>query len=271
MFDEIKSPTALRPARLLPVPVRRAARAALRPGNLLAARQIRRRFVRSYLGDRAALAVYERELRASGLLEHMNARRAEFRAARDRAGADGFTIGALGLPEATYLYAILRRLRPRVAVETGVANGFSTAFALQALAVNGEGELYSIDLPRVLGREEPGKFYEGEGRAGVPEGREAGWLVPEGLRERWTFVRGRSQDELPGLLARLGEIDFFMHDSEHSYECMSFEFHEAWPKLRTGGVLISDDVNANPAFPRFAEEHGREPVAIGRGTAFLVK
>lgn len=265
------SDTSLRPARLLPKPIRRAAQTALRPNDVLTARRIRRRFVHSYLGDRATLTGFERELRASGLLEHLENRRAEFREARDAAGQTGFTIGALGVREATYLYVLLRRLRPRVAVETGVANGFSTAFALQALAANGEGELYSIDLPRVLGRDEPGKFYEGEGRAGVPEGREAGWLVPERLRDRWTFVEGRSQEELPGLLARLGTVDSFMHDSEHSFECMWFEYEQAWPALRTGGVLISDDVNANPAFPRFAAQHEREPIALGKGTAFLVR
>ena len=46
--------------------------------------------------------------------------------------------------------------------------------------------------------------------------------------ERWSLTIGRSQDELPTLLERLGEIDLFVHDSEHSYECMDFEFRAAW-------------------------------------------
>ena len=96
-----------------------------------------------------------------------------------------------------------------------------------------------------------------------------GWLVPEDLKERWTLVLGRSQDELPPLLARLGTTDFFMHDSEHSFDCMWFEFNAAWPALRQGGVLVSDDVNSTQAFGRFAAQEGRDPVRLARGMAFL--
>src|SRR5207247_6539200 len=137
--------------------------------------------------------------------------------------------GAIGYTEGVYLYAVLRRLQPRVAVETGVANGFSTAFSLLALHANRIGHLHSIDLPREVGREyEPGTFYEGgEGRAGIPPGSEPGWLIPPELKERWTLILGRSQEELPRLLERLGTIDAFMHDSEHSFECMWFEFNAA--------------------------------------------
>jgi predicted O-methyltransferase YrrM len=166
----------------------------------------------------------------------------------------------------------VRTLRPRVAVETGVANGFSTAFLLQALDANGEGRLHSIDLPREVGRDyDPGTFYEGEGRAGIPPGSEPGWLIPDALRDRWTLLLGRSQDELPPLLERLGTVDLFMHDSEHSFDCMWFEFTAAWPRLRDGGVLVSDDVNSTQAFPRFAEEQSRRPLRLARGMALLTK
>jgi methyltransferase family protein len=84
-------------------------------------------------------------------------------------------------------------------------------------------------------------------------------------------VLGRTQDELPPLLDRLGSIDSFMHDSEHSFECMWFEFNEAWPHVRDGGVLLSDDVNSTEAFPRFAADQGRKPVRLARGMALLQK
>ena len=188
------------------------------------------------------------------------------------AQGDGFSLGAIGYIEGVYLYAALRKLRPRVAVETGVANGFSTAFSLLALQRNEEGHLHSIDLPREVGRDyEPATFYEGEGRAGIPPGSEPGWLIPAELRNRWTLLLGRSQEELPPLLERLGTIDSFMHDSEHSFECMWFEFHAAWPHLRPGGQLVSDDVNSTEAFSRFAREQGREPVRLARGMALLTK
>jgi hypothetical protein len=62
-----------------------------------------------------------------------------------------------------------------------------------------------------------------------------------------------------------------MHDSEHSFDCMWFEFNEAWPHLRSGGVLLSDDVNSTEAFPRFARERRIRPVRLARGMALLRK
>jgi len=227
--------------------------------------------VAGFLGGRDVLARYEREVRDSGLLDHLLEKGREHQAAVAESGG-GHSLGAIGYAEGVYLYAVLRDVRPRVAVETGVANGFSTAFSLLALHANGEGHLHSIDLPREVGRDyEPGLFHEGEGRAGIPPGSEPGWLIPRELKERWTLILGRTQEELPPLLERLGTVDSFMHDSEHSFECMWFEFNAAWPALREGGILLSDDVNSTEAFPRFASEQGRRPVRLARGMALLQK
>jgi predicted O-methyltransferase YrrM len=246
----------------------RAARNVRHPRRLVEARRIRAE-VAGFLGGDAVLRGYERELEASSLREHLLRKGREHAAA---VGGSGHSLGAIGYAEGGYLYAIYRHLRPHVAFETGVANGFSTAFALLALQRNGEGRLHSVDLPREVGRDyEAGTFYEGEGRAGIPPGSEPGWLIPPALKERWSLVLGRTQDELPPLLARLGTIDLFMHDSEHSFECMWFEFNEAWPHLREGGVLLSDDVNSTEAFGRFSREQARSPVRLARGMALLQK
>jgi predicted O-methyltransferase YrrM len=184
----------------------------------------------------------------------------------------GRVTGRDGYDEGLGLYRLLRELRPQVAVETGVCNGVSTAFLLLALEENREGLLYSIDLPEIAGEEyEPGTFWDGKGGAVIPPGKEPGWMVPPGLRERWRFVLGRSQDELPPLLERVGAIDFFMHDSEHSYDCMSFEFRTAWESLREGGVLVADDVDVNTAWDEFSREVGREPEALGPKLAMITK
>lgn len=180
--------------------------------------------------------------------------------------------GRDGYDEGVRLYALLRDLRPRVAVETGVCNGVSTAFLLLALERNRAGELHSIDLPEVAGEEyEPGTFWDGKGGAVIPPGQEPGWMVPPELRSRWKLVLGRSQDELPPLLERLGEIEFFMHDSEHSYECMSFEFGAAWEALGDGGVLVADDVNVNSAWDEFTRAVSRPPRPLGPKLAMIVK
>ena len=68
-------------------------------------------------------------------------------------------------------------------VETGVGSGVTTSFILQALAANGEGHLWSIDLPPIGAEQFAGSF------------------VPQALRSRWTLLRGRSRDLLPQLLA----------------------------------------------------------------------
>jgi predicted O-methyltransferase YrrM len=152
------------------------------------------------------------------------------------------------------LYRLLRERRPSVCVETGVCNGTSSAIILQALERNGHGRLYSIDFPEFT--DSTGEFWH-PGGAVIPQGKEPGWLVPENLRGRWELTLGRSQDELEPLLDRLGTIDFFLHDSEHSYECMTFEFSAVMPRLRDGGVLVSDDADWNSAFKDFAAKVGR--------------
>jgi predicted O-methyltransferase YrrM len=248
----------------------RAARDVRHPGPALERRRIRDEVAR-FLGGRGTLAAYEREVRGSGLMEHLLDKGREHHAAVVATGA-GHSLGAIGYTEGAYLYAVLREARPEVVVETGVANGFSTAFSLLALNVNGAGQLHSVDLPREVGRDYgPGTFYEGEGRAGIPPGSEPGWLIPQELKERWTLILGRSQEELPLLLDRLGTVDIFMHDSEHSFECMWFEFNAAWPALTPGGVLVSDDVNSTEAFGRFAAQEARDPVRLAPGMALLRK
>jgi hypothetical protein len=212
------------------------------------------------------------------LIDHLEVRAAEFwdtvqgQTPRGQRYNTGRVTGRDGYDEGLRLYRLLRHLQPRVAVETGVCNGVSTAFLLLALEDNGGGELHSIDLPEIAGEEyEPGTFWDGKGGAVIPPGKEPGWMVPPGLRDRWHLVLGRSQDELPPLLDRLGEIDFFMHDSEHSYECMSFEFRSAWTALRDGGVLVADDVNVNSAWDEFVREVGRTAEPLGPKLAMITK
>jgi predicted O-methyltransferase YrrM len=212
------------------------------------------------------------------LIDHLERRAAEFwdtvqgQTSRGHRYNTGRITGRDGYDEGLRLYRLLRDVRPRVAVETGVCNGVSTAFLLLALEDNGEGELHSIDLPEVAGEEyKQGTFWDGKGGAVIPPGKEPGWMVPPELRDRWHLVLGRSQEELPPLVERLGSIDFFMHDSEHSYECMSFEFRAAWDALREGGVLVADDVNVNTAWDEFVGEVGREPEALGPKLAMITK
>jgi Methyltransferase domain len=232
--------------------------------------RVAREFVDGVLGGESILARCRAEVEESRLVDELQAAYEEFWAIVEPSAR--YNTGRLGYEEGIRLYALVRTLRPRVCVETGVCNGFSTAFLLLALARNGAGELHSIDLPEVVGADyEPGAFWAGKRGAAIPPGKEPGWMIPAHLRGSWNLTIGRSQDQLPLLLDRLGPLDLFVHDSEHSYECMSFEFRAAWPVLAEGGALVADDWNWNEAFTEFARDAERTPITLGKKLALLLK
>src|SRR5439155_998588 len=75
------------------------------------------------------------------------------------------------------------------------------------------------------------------------------------LRARFELVLGDARDTLRPRLAREAGVDVFFHDSLHTTRHMLFEFRVAWRHLRSGGVLVSDDVFWNPAFWLFTQVH----------------
>ena len=111
----------------------------------------------------------------------------------------------------------------------------------------------------------------GQAGRGDSAGREPGWAIPDELRGRWRLEVGRSQEKLPGLIHRLGALDFFMHDSEHWSDCMRFEFETAWPALRDGGILVADDWDWNEALTEHRARTNRTPVTLGKKLALLRK
>lgn len=147
------------------------------------------------------------------------------------------------------LYLLVRLYQPKILVETGVSRGVSSLFILQALEDNKSGRLYSIDLP--LSNYNGGKM--GKIKDGVMPN-EVGICVSRHLKKRWELILEDSKNELPKLLDRLNKIDFFLHDSEHSYNHMMWEFRTSWPLLKNCGILVSDDTHWNEAFEKFALE-----------------
>jgi predicted O-methyltransferase YrrM len=129
-------------------------------------------------------------------------------------------------------YAICRATKPSVFIETGVAYGVTSSYILKAMAVNGQGKLYSIDRP--------------------PFARNAvnfiGAFIPKELKHDWHLYRGQSRKILPDLLNELGQVDIFLHDSRHTYNNMHSEFLTVAPYLTNRSFLIADDVNRNIAF-----------------------
>lgn len=156
-----------------------------------------------------------------------------------------------GFTLASFCYAYCRAHQPETVIETGVGNGVTTSFILQALAVNQKGKLWSIDLPP-LGYDSSGAF------------------VPVGLKNRWQLHVGRSRRILPSLLAETGSVDLFLHDSLHTYRNMMFEFLTVWPKVSNGGAVISDDIAFNRAFELFTRDAMCSFAAVEEASLFGV-
>jgi Methyltransferase domain len=134
------------------------------------------------------------------------------------------------------IYVLCRLLSPTIVLETGVAYGVTSAFTLQALAINGKGSLISVDLPPL----------------GKDADRYVGALIPQELRGRWQLHRGPAKRILPNLVTSIKLVDLFVHDSLHTYRHMNFEFETVWPHLRPGSAVVADNVDLNDAFREFA-------------------
>lgn len=151
--------------------------------------------------------------------------------------------------KAQLLYFLIRKIKPKIVIETGVAAGESTGYILQAIQDNKVGKLYSIDLPFQWYIYGSNKLHLDS----LPAGKMPGYLVPEKLKKNWQLCLGNTQKELPKLLRKLGKIDIFLHDSEHSYKSMMFEYNQSWPYIKKGGYLLSDDISYTEAWGKFTK------------------
>jgi hypothetical protein len=151
--------------------------------------------------------------------------------------------GGISLEDGMVLYGLTRALGPEYVVETGVAAGVSTSFFGAALMDNGHGKLFSIELPpanhqRI--RLEDGSIYAWQNHG-------LGWAMPEeiarSLGDLHELILQDVRTGLPELLRRIPHVDLFFHDDLHTPDHMLWEYALVWPKVRPGGVLVSDDVN----------------------------
>jgi predicted O-methyltransferase YrrM len=137
------------------------------------------------------------------------------------------------------LYALIRSKKPRLVLETGVANGFSTHLVLAALNRNKKGSLVSIEIQKDVGQ-----------------------LLGNMDKSRWTLVVGKPKTTLLRTLKKIGKVDVFLHDSFHSYENMLFEFNAVYEKASDDFVVLSDDASSNGAFLEFAKKLNAKPIII---------
>lgn len=127
------------------------------------------------------------------------------------------------------LYVLVRKINAQIVVETGVANGISTNMLMAALENTG-GHLHSFDI-NPMSR----NSYVGSGK--------------------WNFhllnVRNPER-QIIDAMETLGDVDLWLHDSDHSHWWQTFEYQLAISKLRKNGYLVSDDVDFSTAWAEFA-------------------
>ena len=138
------------------------------------------------------------------------------------------------------VWCTVRHRRPEIAIETGVAHGVTSRVILEAMQRNDQGRLWSIDLPHPLERQ----LHSQTGAA-----------VPDDRRDRWTYLEGSSRRRLGPLVAELGRVGLFVHDSLHTARNTLFEMERVASALEPGGVLLVDDIKSHDGFAAFARRH----------------
>lgn len=143
------------------------------------------------------------------------------------------------------LYYACEFTNAKTVIETGVAYGWSSFATLTSLQKR-NGVLYSSDMP-YLGQN--GDQY-------------VGCIVPDNLKTNWKLFRHADRESLPKILNECGEADVIHYDSDKSYEGMKWAYETLYPRLRKGGVFISDDINDNSAFQDFCEQKTILPTVV---------
>jgi len=138
------------------------------------------------------------------------------------------------------LWCVARHTRPEVVVETGVAYGVTRRVVLEALSRNDFGHLWSIDLPFPLDHRLHG---------------ETGIVVTDACRTRWSYQEGSSKQRLPRLVADVGHVEMFIHDSLHTAENTVFEMDRAASAMQGGSVMLIDDIDSRMGFADFAKQN----------------
>jgi hypothetical protein len=138
------------------------------------------------------------------------------------------------------VWCVVLHTRPQVVVETGVARGVTSRIVLEALRQNDIGHLWSIDLP-----------FPFDHRLHA----QTGIAVTDECRDRWSYVEGSSRERLPKLVAELGHVDVFIHDSLHTAKNTVFETGQVAPVIPRGGVILVDDIRMHKGFATFARRH----------------
>lgn len=138
-------------------------------------------------------------------------------------------------------YVLVRALKPKVVVETGIDKGLGACVLCAALLRNArEGH--------------PGRYY------GLDINPEAGFLLSGPYRQTGEIVLGDSAVTIPRLPS---PIDIFINDSDHSAAHEELEYRLVRELLSDRAVIIGDNAHGNDRLLKFSKQAGRKFVFWG--------
>lgn len=152
------------------------------------------------------------------------------------------------------IYHLVKDSRPDHCIETGVAYGWSSLAILLGIKENLNSKLISNDMPYVNGGNED--F--------------VGTVVPEYLKNQWELHRMADITGIPLALKKFNHsLDFIHYDSDKSYTGRAWATPLLWDSLKSGGIMMIDDINDNIAFKEFCEQRSLKPVIIEHNMKYV--
>jgi predicted O-methyltransferase YrrM len=133
-------------------------------------------------------------------------------------------------------YAMVRALKPKVVIETGVHQGIGAVTIIRALEMNAQDGF-------------PGKYY------GTDIDPKAGVLVTGKFLETGKILFGDSISSLESLTE---EVDIFINDSDHSAVYEAREYETIKYKLRKNSVILGDNSHATSALVDYSIKNNRQ-------------
>lgn len=192
--------------------------------------------------EEQAYVVRIERLRAELAASEEKVRRTDFGAGlRGGGGADGVVIedevrriakaSSKGRLWGVFLFKLIRELRPASCLEMGTALGISGAYQAAALALNGDGDLTSLE--------------------GAPE-------LAEIARRNWSslgldnvsVVVGKFSDTLATAAATAAPLDYVFVDGHHDEQSTLGYFEQLQPYLAPRACLVFDDITWSPGMRR---------------------
>jgi predicted O-methyltransferase YrrM len=133
-------------------------------------------------------------------------------------------------------YALVRAMKPKIVVETGVDKGLGSVVLAAALLKN-KAEGF------------PGQFY------GTDINPEAGYLLTGEYQTVGKILYGDSIETLSKMTEK---IDFFINDSDHSADYEYREYQTIKDKLSDNAIIIGDNAHVTDKLSRFSIENDRD-------------